>query len=138
MKTKIKMTALLSVLMAILSYNALSQQPAIGVVKVIAAPDHKDWIYKLNEEAKFTVQILKYGNLVENVLIDYEAGPETLPEIINKGQVLKTGKSEFSGTMKEPGFYRVTVWAYVDGKRYEGMATAGFEPEKINKISCIA
>jgi len=106
----------------------------IGVVKVIISPDHKDWKYKLNEEAKFSVQILKYGNLVENVPVDYETGPETLPEIIKKGQILKTGKIEFSGTMKEPGFYRVTVWAYVDGKRYEGMATAGFEPEKIGPI----
>jgi cephalosporin-C deacetylase-like acetyl esterase len=33
--------------------------------------------------------------------------------------------------MKVPGFYRVRVWAVVDGKKYEGLATAGFEPEKI-------
>ena len=134
MKTKIKMHALLSVLLAILSINALSQLPALGVVKVIVSPDHKDWTYKLNEEARFSVQVLKYGNPIENVSIDYETGPETLPEIIKKGQVLKTGKIEFSGTMKEPGFYRVSVWVNVDGKRYEGLATAGFEPEKIRPV----
>jgi len=33
--------------------------------------------------------------------------------------------------MKVPGFYRVRIWAVVDGRRYEGLATAGFEPEKI-------
>ncbi len=33
--------------------------------------------------------------------------------------------------MKVPGFYRLRVWAVVDGRRYEGLATAAFEPEKI-------
>ena len=83
------------------------------------------------KQAKFSVQVLKYGNLVENVTIDYETGPEALPDVKKEGVVLKNGKTEFSGTMKVPGFYRVRVWAVVDGKRYEGLATAGFEPEKI-------
>jgi cephalosporin-C deacetylase-like acetyl esterase len=134
MKSKIKIPLLLTVLLIVLSDNAQSQQPVIGVVKVIVSPDHKDWLYKLNEEARFSVQVLKFGNLVEDVSVDYETGPETLPETIKKGQVLKSGKIELSGTMKEPGFYRVTVWAYLDGKRYEGMATAGFEPEKIQPV----
>ena len=85
----------------------------------------------MNEEAKFTVQVLKYGNLMENVTIDYEAGPDMIPDVKKAGIVLKNGKTELSGTMKVPGFYRVMVWAVVDGKRYEGLATAGFEPEKI-------
>jgi len=63
--------------------------------------------------------VLKFGNLVENVTIDYETGPETLPDVIKKGVVLKKGTIEFSGTMKEPGFYRVAVWVTVDGRRYE-------------------
>jgi len=134
MKTRIKTLFFQSVLLAIFSLNALSQQPVIGVVKVIISPDHKDWIYKLNEEAKFSVQVLENGNLVDNVTIDYETGPETLPDVVKNGVVLKNGRTEFSGTMKEPGFYRVIVWAVVDGKRYEGMATAGFEPEKIQPI----
>ena len=101
------------------------------LIKVIIAPDHKDWTYKVNETAKFSVQVLQYGNLLENVTVDYEAGPEMLPDIKKEGVVLKNGKLEFSGTMKVPGFYRVRVWAVVDGRRYEGLATAGFEPEKI-------
>jgi cephalosporin-C deacetylase len=130
MKNKIRRLLLQSLLLAVLSLNALSQSN-IGLVKVIISPDHKDWTYKLNEEAKFGVQVLKYGNLMENVSIDYETGPEALPDVKKEGVILKNGKTEFSGTMKVPGFYRVRVWAVVDGKRYEGLATAGFEPEKI-------
>jgi len=55
-------------------------------------------------------------------------GPEMLPGLKREGVVLKNGKTELAGTMKVPGFYRVRVWAVVDGRRYEGMATAAFEP----------
>lgn len=130
MKNKSKRLLLQFTFLIILSLNALSQ-PLTGLIKVIVSPDHKDWTYKVNEVAKFSVQVLKYGNLEENVTIDYETGPEMLPDIKKEGVVLKNGRIEFSGTMKAPGFYRVRVWAVVDGKRYEGLATAGFEPEKI-------
>ena len=113
-----------------LAINAAAQA-GTPLIKVIVSPDHKDWTYKVNETAKFSVQVLQYGNLLENVTIDYETGPEALPDVKKEGVVLKNGKTEFSGTMKMPGFYRVRVWAVVDGRRYEGLATAAFEPEKI-------
>lgn len=130
MKNKINGFLLLSVLFITLSFNTFSQI-STSLIKVIVSADHKDWTYKMNEEAKFSVQVLKYGNLVENVTIDYELGPEMQPDIKKEGVVLKNGKTEFSGSMKVPGFYRVRVWANVEGKKYEGLATAGFEPEKI-------
>jgi cephalosporin-C deacetylase len=131
MKNKIKLRIVQSVFFISISLYALSQAPATTLVKVIVSPDHKDWNYKLNEEAKFSVQVLKYGNLIENVTVDYWTGPEIMPETIKKGVVLKNGKMELAGTSKVPGFYRVTISAIVDGKRYEGMATAAFEPERI-------
>jgi cephalosporin-C deacetylase len=130
MKNKPSRLLLQLIFYAALSLNALSQ-PATSLVKVNISLNHKDWTYKVNEVAKFTVQVVKYGNLMENITIDYETGPEMLPDVKKEGVVLKNGTTEFSGTMKVPGFYRVRVWAVVDGKRYEGLATAGFEPEKI-------
>jgi len=118
------------VLLIVISLNAISQ-PASSLIKVIVAPDHKDWIYKVNEVARFTVQVIKYGNLLDNVTIDYEMGPEMLPDVKKEGVLLKNGTAEFSGTMKVPGFYRIRVWAADDGKKFEGLATAAFEPEKI-------
>lgn len=106
-------------------------QAGTQLIKVIVAPDHQDWTYRVNEKAKFTVQVFKYGNLLENVTVDYEAGPDMLPDIKKEGVVLRNGRLELTGTMKQPGFYRVRVWAVADGKRYEGLATAAFEPEKI-------
>ncbi|MCK9412509.1 MAG: acetylxylan esterase [Prolixibacteraceae bacterium] len=130
MKNKIVRLLLQSILIIASSHNAVSQS-GTSLIKVIVSPDHKDWTYKLGEDAKFSIQVLKYGNLIENVTIDYEMGPEMLPNVKKEGIILKNGKAEFSGNMKYPGFYRIRVWAVVDGKRYEGLATAGFEPEKI-------
>jgi cephalosporin-C deacetylase-like acetyl esterase len=130
MKNKISSLLVQWVLLFTFSVTALSQSNT-GLIKVIIAPDHKDWTYKINEQAKFSVQVIQYGNLLENVTIDYETGPEALPDVKKEGVVLKNGKTEFTGTMKVPGFYRVRVWAVVDGRKYEGIATAGFEPEKI-------
>jgi hypothetical protein len=128
---KNKMSKLLpQLLLILLPFNVFSQS-LTGLVKVIVSPDHKDWTYKVGEEAVFSVQVLKYGNLLDNVTINYENGPEMFPEDVKQGVVLRNGKTEFRGTMKKPGFYRVDVWAIVDGKKYEGLATAGFEPEKI-------
>lgn len=130
MKSTIKRLFIQTILITAITINAFSQA-GTPLVKVIISPDHKDWTYRLNEEAKFAVQIIQYGNILENVTVDYEVGPETLPEQKKEGVVLRNGKTEFSGKMKVPGFYRVRVVAVVEGKRYEGLATAAFEPEKI-------
>lgn len=130
MKKQIARVVLQILLLTTLSFYA-SAQYGTPLIKVIVSPDHKDWTYKVNETAKFSVQVLKYGNLLENVTIDYESGPEMLPDIKKEGVVLKRGTLDLSGSMKMPGFYRVRVWAVVDGRRYEGLATAAFEPEKI-------
>jgi cephalosporin-C deacetylase len=77
MKNRITRLFLQSMLLIALSFNVLSQ-PATSLVKVIVSCDHKDWTYKVNEVATFSVQVLKYGNLMDNVTINYEAGPESM------------------------------------------------------------
>lgn len=102
-----------------------------SMIKVTVAPDHFDWTYSLNEKAKFNVQVTKYGNLIENAVINYEAGPEMFPDVKEEGVVLKNGTTTLTGSMKTAGFYRVRVWTIVDGMRYEGLGTAAFAPETI-------
>ena len=131
MKTIKFQSALIVILLMLVASNTLSQPATNSLIKVIVGADRNDWTYKVNEKATFSVQVLKYGSPINNVTIGYEAGPEMFPNIIKEGIVLKNGRTELSGTMKVPGFYRVRVWAVVDGRRYQGMATAAFEPEKI-------
>lgn len=51
------------------------------------------------------------------------------------GVVLKDGKLTLKGTMKTPGFLRCKVKAYVDGRTYEGLATAAYAPEELRPVS---
>ena len=98
---------------------------------VSVTPNHKDWNYKIGENAEFTVNIKKSGTLLGNVTIDYEAGPVMYPKVKKSGVTLKDGVMSWKGSMREPGFYRIKVTAHINEKKYEGLCTVGFAPEKI-------
>ena len=100
-------------------------------ITVSVTPDHKDWNYKTGEKAQFVVNVKKSGTLIDNVSVDYEAGPEMYPDVKKSGVTLKDGTMKWTGTLKTPGFYRLKVTAHVDGKDYVGLCTAAFSPEKI-------
>lgn len=100
-------------------------------IVVTVTPDHKDWNYKTGETAKFKVSVLRSGTLLDNVKVDYEAGPEMYPSVKKQGVTLKDGTMTWNGTMKQPGFYRLKVTAHVGDKTYDGLCTAAFSPEKI-------
>jgi cephalosporin-C deacetylase-like acetyl esterase len=106
-------------------------QPVQRLVEVVVSPDHADWRYKSGEEVTFSVQVYQFKNLLKNVTIDYELGPEFFPTTEKKGVVLKDGKITLKATMKEPGFLRCRVTAKVGGNDYAGMATAAYDETKI-------
>ena len=99
-------------------------------IVVMVQPDHQDWNYQVGQKARFTVSVLRSSTPVDNVEVSYEAGPEMYPEVKEK-KVLKDGTMTWTGTMKQPGFYRLTVTAKVGGKEYKGACTAAFSPEQL-------
>ncbi len=106
-------------------------------IEVSVTPDHKDWNYKTGETAEFIVNVRKSGTLLDNVKVDYEAGPVMYPDTEKTDVTLKDGTMKWKASMKTPGFYRLKVTAHVNGKDYEGLCTAGFSPEKIQpKAKC--
>ena len=99
-------------------------------IQVLVQPDHKDWTYRTGEKATFTVSVLKSGTLLDGVKVDYQAGPEMYQDV-KKSVTLKDGQLKLTGTLKQPGFYRVDVTAHVDGKDYKGACGAAFSPEQL-------
>ena len=124
------MKKLLFVLFGLLMLLPVSAQIRGNNIVVMVSPDHKDWNYRVGEKAHFEVSILKSSTLIDNVEISYEAGPEMYPDV-KKTTVLKDGTMKWTGTMQQPGFYRLKVVAKVDGKEYTGACTAAFSPEKL-------
>ena len=108
----------------------LSAQIRGSEIQVLVQPDHPDWTYKVGEKATFLVSVLRSGTLLDNVSIDLSAGPEMYQDV-KKTTMLKDGTLKLSGTMKQPGFYRVDVTAHVDGKDYKGACGAAFSPEQL-------
>ena len=121
---------LLTLLLVVMTSLQMSAQIRGNNIMVTVQPDHQDWTYKTGEKATFTVNVLKSGTLLDNVSIDYVAGPEMYQDV-KKSVVLKDGTLKLTGTMKQPGFYRVDVTAHVDGKDYKGACGAAFSPEQL-------
>lgn len=130
MRRALSLPWLIYVLLVSVSLHA---QPAEKFVKVVVAPDHDDWTYKPGEKVKFSISVLKNGNLVKDAKVRYEIGPEKMSPGKKESTVLSKGETTVDGgTLKAPGFLRCIAVAEVDGKEYRGLATAGFDPLKIN------
>jgi len=123
----------LSMFYLLLFAGIVSQaQPTKRYVDVIVAADHDDWTYKTGEKVQFTISVIRNGNLVKNAPVRYEIGPEKLEPTIKQTKTATDGKLVIDGgTMKSPGFLRCIAYAVVDGAEYRGIATAGFDPLKI-------
>lgn len=107
-------------------------QPPEKFIKIIVAPDHTDWVYKLNEKASFKVSVTQSGEPVAVTNVRYAVMPEKMPKEKTGTLSLNNGTATLeAGSMKQPGFLRVEVEADYNGKTYKGIGTAAFEPEKI-------
>jgi cephalosporin-C deacetylase len=120
-------------LILLLAQSLIAQPPPpMRWVKVILAPNHADWKYKLGEKVQINIQVLKSNVPIPNASITYNVGPEKMPPTITKTEVLKNGATsiEVPG-LQQPGFLRCEVTAEYDGVKYREITTAAFEPEQI-------
>ena len=97
---------IIGILMSVLGVASLSAQIRGYNIVVTVTPDHQDWNYKVGEKANFTVNVRKSGTLLNNVKVDYEAGPVMFPDT-KKSISLKDGTMKWSGALSKPGFYRL-------------------------------
>ncbi|MCD7976581.1 MAG: acetylxylan esterase [Tannerellaceae bacterium] len=105
--------------------------PYHSVVTVMVSPDRTDWKYSSGQPATFTIQVFKNENLLKDVVVDYELGPEYFPTEKKENVLLKDGKLTLKSSMKVPGFLRCRVVARVDGRNYEGLATVAYDESRI-------
>jgi cephalosporin-C deacetylase-like acetyl esterase len=114
----------------------INAQPAVSLIKVPVAPEHADWLYTVGENVRFDISVTKNNILLKNIEIRYEISEDMMPAHKSGTLTLKDGKTVLdAGSMKTPGFLRCRVSVKHDGKEYEGLATAGFDPEKIQPVA---
>jgi cephalosporin-C deacetylase len=115
-----------------LSCIAVQAQPPRRPVDVVVTTNREDWTYKTGDKVQFIIQVLRNGNPVKNAQIRYEIGLEKLDPTIKETKTAADGTLKIDGgSLKTPGFLRCIAWATVDGAEYRGLATAGFDPSKI-------
>ena len=124
---------IIATLGAILISSLAMAQPRRQPVTVVVAPDRADWTYPVGEEASFSIAVMKYGNPLDGVQLEYEVKPEKMDQPVKSGTLeTSSGSARIEGvTMNVPGFLRCWVTVKIDGFEYRGIATAGFSPEEI-------
>lgn len=131
------MKRFLTILAAVFAIGVLASSEAIGApaeqpVKIIVMPDHADWNYTCGEKPVFRVLVLKNHVPMQDIEVKYVISEDNMPARTEKKLKLKDGNGAIEiGTMKVPGFLRCAVYVSDNGNTYRGMATAAFEPEKI-------
>ncbi len=118
--------------------TSLWAQPTQRPIEVSVAPEHDNWAYKTGEKVKFNIEVAKKDVLMKNIEVRYEISEDMMPARESKTITLKDGKATIeAGTMKTPGFLRCLAYVKFEGRDYEGRATAGFDPEKIQPTTTL-
>ncbi|AUS07042.1 acetylxylan esterase [Pseudotamlana carrageenivorans] len=98
----------------------------------VAEPNHKDWLYKLGEEANITIRVYRYGVLLDAAVVNYSIGEDMMPEEKQGKVTLNHGVATVPiGTMNTPGFRDCKLSLNYKNKRYSYHIKVGFEPEKL-------
>ena len=110
----------------------VSAQERIGTVSVRVTLDHSNWLYNLGENVKAKITVIQDGQPVPNAKVSYSFGSEMMPPTTEKSVAIPAeGLMIEAGTMKEAGFLRIIATTEMYGRKYRGLATAGFAPETI-------
>ena len=111
-------------------------QPQERLIQVQVTPDHTNWLYKPGEKVKFKVAVLKCNIPQDNLEVRYEISEDMMKPHQTGKQPLKNEKLEIdAGTMQKEGFLRCRAFVSCQGREYEGVATVGFSPEKLQPVT---
>lgn len=127
---------LFSVLCSLLMLSTIAQ--TAGGIQLKVTADRPNWEYKLGEIPVFKVAVERDGQPLSDIKIVYTLGLEKMAPQTKDSITLKGGEVTIDGyALQTPGFLRLSVQARVDGQVFRQMATAAFEPTKIEPTVAI-
>ena len=126
---KKRLNGIFFLLLVVVSLIAQDQSP---YVQILISPENNSFDYKVGEEVKLRVSVLKNNIPMDNIFIQYSYGLERMPFEKKDSVKIKNNSKVISiGTLKEPGFKKCIVSAKVDNLTYTGELTVAFSPELI-------
>lgn len=103
-----------------------------SALHLVVTLDRPDWRYRIGDSATFTVALDRAGRDVPGARVIVEVGPERM-RATRTDTVTVTGRGiTRRGALGVPGFLRATARVIIDGAEYSEMATAAFDPERID------
>ena len=130
--SKVRISLFTILLGHLFSPYILSSQPRKKLVEVVVTPVNDNWKYREGEQVDFEVKVIKNGQALKNITLEYRIGLEQFPPSIEEKIELEEGTTLLSGiALHEPGFVRCHASVDYGGKRYTGWGTAGVNPENI-------
>ncbi len=101
----------------------------------VTTPNHNNWTYNVNEEAKINVRLYKYG-ILQDIEVAYTIGPELLKTTKEGRLKLVNGSADLLlGTMRKPGFLDCRFTVTIDGQQYKHHIKVGFDPEMLEPVT---
>jgi cephalosporin-C deacetylase-like acetyl esterase len=116
---------------SVLSLVPAPAQARAAAVQIRVAPDRADWTYTVGQPARFLISVTADRHPLTDAVVRYRVGPEMLTAEERSVPLPAGGLVIEAGTMSAPGFIRCVATVEVAGRMYRSVATAGFEPEKI-------
>ena len=98
-----KKTGFIALLLTLFIAIPMKGQIRGNSINVEVIPDHQDWRYEVGETAIFNIKVTREHTLLNNVTVDYAAGPEMYQDVKKEGVVLKDGTLTLKGKMTKPG-----------------------------------
>ena len=92
-----KKTGFIVLLMTLFIALPMRGQIRGNSVNVEVIPDHQDWRYDVGETAIFNIRITCERTLLNDVKVDYAAGPEMYQDVKKEGVLLKDGTLTLKG-----------------------------------------
>ena len=93
--------------------------------------DRPAWIYRAGDTARFTVSLRRAGAPVPGARVRVDLAPERMRPLRTDTVDVERGPRTIAGSLAAPGFLRATASVVVGGATYTAMATAAFDPERI-------
>lgn len=110
----------------------LQAQPVEQLVRISVMPDAENWQRRTGEPVRFQIRVTRNGSPMRDVMLVYQVGPERMRPMRNDSLRLTDGSfTTGTFTMQDPGFLRCIASVNWEGRTYRGLATVGYDPDRI-------
>jgi cephalosporin-C deacetylase-like acetyl esterase len=107
-------------------------QPVEQAVKVVVTPDAETWQRRAGEPVTFRIEAMRNGAPMRDATLVWQVGPERMSPMLIDSLILKDGRFTTPPyRMNQPGFLRCIATVRHGGRVYRGLATVGYDIERI-------